>query len=212
MSVAVVTAWHNHRELLGDYRAAVEMGPMPDELLVVDNGSDPPLSFAAIRNDENAGFTRANNQGLDAATCETVVFLNNDIAATQHGWLEELVDAVEPGVLVGHRLRSDQHTIVDGHVYPYLDGWCLAGLRDELLDLGGFDETLAEPAYYSDNLLCLEARDAGMTLREVPVGLIHKGGITSEMPGNKHVEIVTLGNRRRYQQRVRALAAERSTT
>ena len=64
-------------------------------------------------------------------------------------------------------LRYDNHAKVDDQSLPYLDGWCLAGMREDLLELGGFDESLEEPAYYSDNLLCLEARAHGMTLRDV---------------------------------------------
>lgn len=178
-SVAVVTPWHNRHDLAPDYLHALDRGPKPDEMMVVDNASDPPLEFWEIRNDTNRGFAAASNQGLAAATADVVVFLNNDIRGTRQGWLTELVAAVEPGVLAGAQLRNDRHAWVDDQPVPYLDGWCLAGMRDDLLDLGGFDETLAEPAYYSDNLLCLRARAAGMTLVEARVGLRHKGGQTS---------------------------------
>jgi len=142
------------------------------------------------------------------ATSDVVVFLNNDIEATQQGWLETIVDSVEPMVLVGARIRSDPHTIVDSVVYPYIDGYCLAGTRDDLLELGGFDETLEEPAYYSDNLLCLEARARGFTLREAKVGLIHLvGGTANNSPD---VNGATRANHQRYQRRVRALAPKGS--
>lgn len=215
MSVAIVTPWLDHLELGPEYDRALELGGLDvdagDELVIVDDGSDPPLEFAELRNATTLGFCAASNRGLAEATADVVLFLNNDVEATRVGWLEELVDEVEPGVLVGHRLRTDQHARVDNHVYPYLDGWCLAGLRTELLELGGFDEQLDEPAYYSDNLLCLEARAAGMRLREVPVGLIHLGGATTGAPGNPAASAATLTNRRRYQERARALALERST-
>jgi GT2 family glycosyltransferase len=210
VTVAVVTAWRDHLELFDDYDQALDIGPRPDETIVVDNGSDPPLPFAQLRYDENTGFCFANNRGLDAASSDVVVFLNNDIQATEQGWLDELADQVEPGVLVGHRLRSDAHAIVDGVVYPYLDGWCVAGLRDDLQELGGFDETLDEPAYYSDNLLCLEARAQGFTLREAKVGLIHKLGGTAGV-NSPSSEAASRANQHRYQQRVRALAHEGST-
>jgi len=207
-TVAVVTAWHNHLELVDGYVRALELGPAPDELIVVDNGSDPWLDFAKVRNPDNQGFSRANNQGLAHATSDVVVFLNNDIEATQQGWLETIVDSVEPMVLVGARIRSDPHTIVDSVVYPYIDGYCLAGTRDDLLELGGFDETLEEPAYYSDNLLCLEARARGFTLREAKVGLIHLvGGTANNSPD---VNGATRANHQRYQRRVRALAPKGS--
>lgn len=203
MNAAVITPWFNHSELWDDYREALELGPRPRETWIVDNGSDPALMFASLRNRDNLGFCRACNQGLRAAQAEVVVFLNNDVTATEAGWLQELVDAVEPGILAGPRLRFDPHTVVDYRVIPYLDGWCLAGLREDLLDLGGFDETLVEPAYYSDNLLCLEARAHGMTLREVPVGVRHKLNVTAQ--DRRDVRAATEANQVRYQKRAREL-------
>ncbi len=181
MTVAVVTPWHNRHDLAPDYHHALLVGPAPDETIIVDNASDPPLPYATIRNKTNRGFASASNQGLRAATADIVVFLNNDIKAVRENWLTALAQAATPGVLAGARLRNDKHAWVDDQPLPYLDGWCLAGTRLDLLDLGGFDETLAEPAYYSDNLLCLRARAAGMTLLEVKVGLRHKGNQTSRL-------------------------------
>jgi GT2 family glycosyltransferase len=209
-TVAVVTPWFEHLELQPDYDRALELGPPPDELIVVDNGSDPPLPFAAIRNDDNLGFCQASNQGLDAATSDVVVFLNNDISATEAGWLETLTDAVEPSVLVGARVRSDRHTMVDGQLYPYIDGWCLAGMRDDLHELGGFDTSLDEPAYYSDNLLCLEARARGFRLRETRVGLLHRVGATAGTT-NLTNDAASRANHQRYQRRVRALVTKETS-
>jgi GT2 family glycosyltransferase len=203
MTVAVVTPWLNHPELTHDYRVALAQGPSPDETIIVDNASNPPVAQATIRNEENLGFAGASNQGLRVATADVVVFLNNDIRATELGWLEKLVDATEPGVLTGAKLRYDSHADVDGQPLPYLDGWCLAGMRSDLLALGGFDETLEEPAYYSDNLLCLRARLAGMTLREVPVGLVHKLNVTAGPGTDPTVARAYSANMVRYQAEVR---------
>ena len=205
-TVAVVTPWHQHLELAAGYDRALELGPWPDELLVIDNGSDPALGFAAIRNTENEGFCRACNQGLEQASSDVVLFLNNDVEASEAGWLETICDTVEPSVLVGARLRTDRHAWVDGRVYPYLDGWCLAGLRDDLLEIGGFDTTLEEPAYYSDNLLCLEARARGFTLKEARVGLLHLEGASTDH--DPSTEAASRANHQRYQERVRALASK----
>lgn len=177
-SVAIVTPWLNHQDLYADFNAAVSDGA-PDEVLVIDNGSVPPLGFAALRLTENRGFSAACNVGLRAARTDAVVFLNNDVVMTRSGWLDRIRAALEPGVLVGACMRYDRHGDVDGHALPYLDGWCLAGMTADLRELGGFDESYAEPAYYSDNDLCLRARAAGMALREVRVGLRHLTGVTA---------------------------------
>lgn len=204
-SIAIVTPWLNHLELADDYFEAVlpemEEG---DELLVVDNNSAPPLAFAHLRLEENRGYCGGTNAGLRYATTEAVLLLNNDIKHVRRGWLDTLRDALEPGVLVG-QLRHDRHAGVDGRALPYIDGWCLAGMREDLLALGGFDETLAEPAYYSDNMLCLEARAAGMTLRDVSVGLHHKENVTAGPYVEPRVRQATLANRDRYRARAREL-------
>ena len=204
-TIAICTPWHNHLELADDYFEAVlpEMEP-GDECIVVDNGSEPPLMFGTLQVGVNLGFCAGSNLGMRSTECDAILYLNNDIALLRRGWLAEIRNALEPGVLVGP-LRRDRHADVDGQPMPYLDGWCLAGMRDDLLKLGGFDETLEEPAYYSDNLLCLEARAQGFTLREVTVGLHHKESATSRPSVNPEVRRVTLANRDRYLARAREL-------
>ena len=202
-SIAVVTPWRGMLHLAPDYIDAVDSEAV-DELVIVDAGSDPPLDFATIRVGD-VGFCGGCNAGLRHATADAVLFLNNDVEHPRRGWLEEIRDALEPGVLVGP-LRYEGHADVDGARFPYIDGWCLAGMRSDLLALGGFDESLVEPAYYSDNLLCLEARAAGMTLRDLRPGLRHKLNQTAGPGSNVQVRQATLANRERYVARVRELA------
>lgn len=198
--LTAVTPWLDHPELSDDYWEAISQAGPGLQALVIDNASDPPLPNAH-RLEENAGFSRASNVGLRLATTDAVLFLNNDIAATGRDWAQPIREALEPGVLVGCRLRFDEHGDVDGMSLPYLDGWCLAGMTDDLRDLGGFDESFHEPAYYSDNDLCFRARLAGMVLREVPVGLRHKGGQTTQ--ANGYVLPSTKHNRALFENRVR---------
>jgi GT2 family glycosyltransferase len=135
-----------------------------------------------------------------------VLFLNNDVRLGRRGWLDEIRAALEPGELAGH-LRYDRHADVDGVAMPYLDGWCLAGMTSDLRALGGFSTELEEPAYYSDNLLSLEARARGMALRDVSVGLEHKESTTSQPSRNPRVGEITLANRELYISRARAVLA-----
>jgi len=180
VNCTIVTPWLNHMELAKDYWKAVAMTDA--DVLVIDNGSDPPLPNAH-RLGFNGGFSHASNVGLELARTQAVLFLNNDIYATRSDWLDKILEQLEPGVLVGTMIRTDVHGAVDDVALPYLDGWCLAGMRDDLLELGGFDESYEEPAYYSDNDLCLRARADGMILREARAGISHKGGKTSNSNG-----------------------------
>lgn len=209
MRITIVTPWLDAHELIPGYWDAVEPECAGgDKVIVVDNGSQTWIrvrenpAVQLLRYATNTGFSRANNVGLDRADTDAVLFLNNDIRATAPGWLQPIRDALQPGVLVGASLRSDPHTAVDGRTIPYLDGWCLAGMTEDLIRIGGWNEDFEEPAYYGDNELCVRAREAGMELVEVPVSLYHIGNYTS-----KRMDItgVTLRNRARYEQAVREL-------
>jgi GT2 family glycosyltransferase len=204
-TITVVTPWLRHPELADDYVEAMTTEPREgDDVIIVDNGDAPELPFRYARPTRNLGFVRASNLGLLLAKTDAVLFLNNDIALKRVGWLQEIREALEPDVLVGP-LRNDPHAWVDGQPMPYLDGWCLAGMTGDLVSLGGFDETLAEPAYYSDNLLCLEARAAGMTLRDIRPGLTHKLNVTAGRASTRAVRAASAANRVRYIARAREL-------
>jgi len=204
-TITVVTPWRNHPELRPAYQAALASAA-PDEVLIVDDGSEPALDFADLRT-ESVGFSGACNAGLDAASSQAVLFLNNDIELRRPGWLEPIRAELRYGLLVGAWIRRDPHTIVDGKPIPYLDGWCVAGMREDLLALGGWDSTLDEPSYYGDNILSLRAREAGMKLVEVWVGLHHIGNVTSEDLAADYVQAISERNKARYQTLARELAA-----
>jgi glycosyltransferase involved in cell wall biosynthesis len=208
LTVAVVTPWLNHPEFFDDYARALSVVTPRDSVIVVDDASDEPLSWAAIRMEERSGFAASCNAGLSHAQDDVVLFLNNDIVAERPDWLARLLAAVEPGVLVGAKMRRDPHGAVDGHQLPYLDGWCLGGMRADLLNLGGFDAEYVEPAYYSDNDLCFRARYAGMTLRQVRIGLRHLVGGTTGGPEEPVKVRATELNYERFAARVRAAFQE----
>lgn len=201
-SISVVVPWYGKPELAKEFWKALD-GEDTHEVLVVDNGSDPPVDRAALRLTENLGFCGANNAGLEAATGEAVLFLNNDIALGVQGWLEKIRAALEPGVLVGANMRNDLHTAVDGELHPYLDGWCVAGMKEDLVALGGWDTDYVEPAYYSDNDLCLRAKRAGMKLIAVGPPLVHLENQTAGPANNPDVQLATRLNRERYTEKVR---------
>ncbi|MHB1861373.1 MAG: glycosyltransferase [Gemmatimonadaceae bacterium] len=86
VSVIVVT-YNSAREVVACLDAVAEHAAVPHELIVVDNASSDD-TVAAVRrhhpgaciitNDDNAGFSRANNQGIGVAHGEYTLFLNPD--------------------------------------------------------------------------------------------------------------------------------------
>lgn len=207
-SIAVVTPWHNAHELAPAYWNAMAYLGLADQVIVVDNASTPPLEHPKqagvqiIRSATNQGFSKASNLGLDVADTDAVLFLNNDVRMTDTLWIERIRSHVETGVLVGAHLRDEPHAAVDGQPVPYLDGWCLAGMRADLEALGGWDD-LEEPSYYGDNLLCARAVAAGMKLVQVDAGIEHLGNYTSRR--YKGRDEVAARNRGRYETEVRNL-------
>jgi GT2 family glycosyltransferase len=197
-SITIVTPWQNCRELERDYFRAVFA--CTAEHLIVDDRSTPPLPNGLRA---SGGFAGACNAGLAAAHTDAVLFLNNDVVAHARDWIEPIRDQLEPGVLVGAELRNDQHGYVDGQPMPYLDGWCLAGMTQDLRDLGGFDESFMEPSYYGDNDLCFRARLEGMTLREARVPLEHLRNRTTGGSASPQVRAASIANHAKFVERVR---------
>lgn len=71
------------------------------EIIIVDNSSSDGSVFFLRKNypslkiielSSNLGFTGGNNVGIDHATGDYLIFLNNDTAVDSH-WVEELIDA-----------------------------------------------------------------------------------------------------------------------
>jgi GT2 family glycosyltransferase len=178
--IAIVTPWKDHLDLAPDYFQAVETGK-PDQLIIVDDGSQEPLDFAAVRIERGegmpGGFCTASNVGLDLVETDQVLFLNNDIKMIQPNWLDKLREKIEPGVIVGPLIFNNSLGPVE---YPYIDGWCAAMTTEDARRIGGWDETYDEAglSYFSDNALSLTARLEGMILRDFAPGLSHKAGQT----------------------------------
>jgi GT2 family glycosyltransferase len=184
MSISIITPWHNCPELIPDYEAAV----YGVQVIVVDNASDDDTSArlmdmtsrlknnsAYIRNDVNAKYAKANNQGLNAASGDIVVFLNSDVRA-RGDWLSA-VRACKRGSLYS---PSAGMRYVDGTPIYYLEGYCLFGWRDDFVRIGGWNDTDFPGLYWEDNEICWRASRAGLGLRQVALPLEHLNNYTSK--------------------------------
>lgn len=188
----------------------------PDyEVILVDNGSTDWTIYLThafegdlrvLRNDENQGFARANNQGAQAARGEYLVFLNND-TVPHPGWLREMVrlaDADPQVGIVGAKLLYPesgqiQHAgleMVNGipeHVFrgaegddprvnqvrdlDMVTGACLMISRELFAELGGFDVGFLNGVEDID--LCLRVRELGRRVVYCPTSVVdHHEGTT----------------------------------
>jgi GT2 family glycosyltransferase len=181
--ISIVTPWLNHSELCRTYAPSVAAA---HQVIIVDNGSEPhhaaqiramvdELGGIYIRNEHNAGFAAANNQGLAVATGEIVVFLNNDTEAP-NTWLQAVERDTTAGVIAGPSMQTR-------HGVNYIEGYCVAARRDVWLDLGGWPEDLPG-MYWEDNILCLKAIRKGYRLVETNWPVWHFSNYTSrQTPG-----------------------------
>ncbi len=146
-----------------------------------------------LRFEDNLGFLRGCNVGLQFATADLVLLMNNDVelapgavnAALQRLRSQQRTGAVGGKIVRSHGLLQEAGCTVwnDGSASGYLRDvsplapevnfvrpvdYCSAAflmVRGELLrDLEGFDDSFA-PAYYEDADLCLRIAQAGYERR-----------------------------------------------
>lgn len=178
--ISIITPFHNCPELIPAYERAV----MGAEVIVIDNASEPDaaeqiramvdrLGGIYIRNESNAGFARANNQGLEAAHGDVIVFLNSDVEA-RGSWLDQIAN-IQPGALYG---VQQWVRWVAGQPLPYLEGWCLIGKADDFRAIGGWNNDF--PAlYWEDNEICWRAGRHGLSQRVLRLPLVHLNNYTT---------------------------------
>ncbi len=211
LRASVIIANWNGAAILGECLDSLQAQTFTDfEVIVVDNGStDGSLEmlkaysgFArVVELDRNYGYSCANNRGIEKASGEFIVLLNNDTAADER-WLEELVAAADAhpdcGMFSCRILNFDNRDTIDniGHLF-YPDGlnrgWgrlekddgrfdeprealfpsgCAALYRKKALDeVGPLDEDFF--AYGDDTDIGLRIRFAGWGCRYVPAAKVY---------------------------------------
>ena len=185
----------------------------PYELILIDNGStDGTLAFfqsvpgaRVIANPKNLGFAAGFNAGIEAASGDYVVLLNNDTVVTE-GWLETLLGgfATDPTLgilgptsncisgpqLVAEVPYKDEPGMQDfarrrqalfGNrvdVVPRVTGFCMM-LRRSLIERIGLLDTRFGIGNFEDDDYCLRSRLAGFKVGICPAAFIHHYGSVS---------------------------------
>ncbi|MFT3881793.1 MAG: glycosyltransferase [Gemmatales bacterium] len=192
--------------------------PQPHQLLLVDNGStdETPavleqfareghpglMALSIIRNEQNRGFAAGVNQGLQRATGENVVLINNDTVLPPV-WLEGLlgvarhvphaglVGAVSNEVPEPQRVLPGYGTDLQGldafaqqrrqtHARQVMEverisGFCLLIPRSVLQTVGALDERFGL-GFFEDDDLGIRVRNAGYKLLVAIDTYIHHWG------------------------------------
>lgn len=181
--------------------AAQTLGRERFEVLVVDDGSQPPAQPAPnglrleILRQSNRGPAAARNLGSSRARAEILAFTDDD-CRPRAGWLEALVEAAgrHPGALLGGATRNglddnpyaEASQLIQDQVYRWYNCGAdgarffasnnLAAPRRAFLDLGGFHPEFRTA---EDRDLCDRWRAAGGRLLYVPEAeVIHARRLT----------------------------------
>jgi glycosyltransferase involved in cell wall biosynthesis len=102
--ISVVIVTYNRPLLVQEtVRSLLDQSVKPFEILVIDDGSNPPLRMPAnfhniklLRFDKEQGLSNSRNFGINESKGEYVAFLDDDTVVSQH-WLE----AVQKGIASG---------------------------------------------------------------------------------------------------------------
>ena len=186
--ISIIIPVHNQKDYTKACIESIEANTRDFELFVVDNGSKPPFEKPCIRNEENLGFPKAVNQGIEVAKGDVIAILNNDVIVTK-GWLEILQGHLSNGLdMVGpvtNSISGPQQVLIDqyddlttlykaaeglqekkkGQSYPYhrLVFFCVA-IKREVIDKIGLLDEIYTPGNCEDDDFCMTAIEAGFKL------------------------------------------------
>ncbi|WP_418910778.1 glycosyltransferase [Bacillus subtilis] len=179
------------------------------EVIVIDNGSHDGTrdylkqitSIKAIFNKTNEGFAKACNQGLEVASGDNILFLNNDTVVTNQ-WLEPMIKLLYQDDKIGmvgpvsNYVSGPQQVPVNytnveeiedfSRLYCLqqrgrskavlrLVGFCLLVKKKVLDQVGGFDERFVGGSFEDDDL-SLRVLQAGYQLKIALDSFVHHHG------------------------------------
>ncbi len=201
----VIVSWNGEQYLPACLESIFSQNYTPLECIVVDNASrDGSVEYIRthfpevrlIQNKRNRGFSRAVNQGLELATGDVIILLNQDTIVLEN-WVQALVDelrsAPEIAIAGCKVLDPDRKTLqhTGGIVHDngltnhygagepdqgqydiprdcdYVTGAAFAFKKVLLEQIGVFD-TRFSPAYYEELDFCIRALRKNYRIRYTP--------------------------------------------
>lgn len=207
VKLSIITLTYNKLEYTKKYVESLYKYTNDFELIIVDNGStDGTVEFLKtlpdiklILNDENKGFSKGNNQGLELAQGEYIGFLNNDILLYPN-WFEEcekvFIAEDKAGFVSPRHLNVNYECTNDRNYIKYFQGFkfrkkyeksfdecvfsCVLTKRTVLDSIGIFDENYTQ-AFFEDNDLKYRAILEGFGVLVCNTCcFFHYGSITSK--------------------------------
>lgn len=211
--ISIIIPVFNAHEMTQECIEAVRENTKDYEIILVDNGSDPAIEGATIRNDENKGFPVAVNQGIRASRGEVICLLNNDTIVTP-SWADKLISHLDIYAIVGPKTnyaagiqmmtipvyhdKAELYEVATawakervGRITPvnWITGFCFI-FRKQLYDeISPFDESLW-PCSGEELDFCQRARAKGYQIGVIhDVYVHHEGSKTFKAMDVDYVEI-----------------------
>lgn len=160
-----------------------------------------PLEIINLEN--NLGFLKASNLGLQAAVEDVVCLISTDVRV-RGDLVKQLhtLDTLSYDWLAGGKLYelATGWNDFDGQIFNYLEGWLLATRRDSWKDLGYFDTQYA-PCDFEDIDLSTTAQSKDYVLHslELDCPLEHGGGHSIKYGDER--EKITKANREKFREK-----------
>ncbi len=235
----VILTWNQldcTRECVASIR---QFTPEPHEIIFVDNGSADGTvkwlrqlvrenaNYRLIENLKNLGFAKGCNQGIEAASGEYILLLNNDVVVTEN-WLSGLLEAHRLGPDAGivgpmtNNISGPQQVLQIGYqsleglaeyaqqfratnrhrIIPMrrIVGFCMLFPRELVEKIGLLDEQFGTGNYEDDDY-CLRTALAGY--RNIIAGdvFIHHYGSRSFIGNRVDYGEAMTGNGKRFQEK-----------
>jgi len=196
MRISVVIPTHKSRERTLRCLAALWLcNPQPDEVIVVDDGSDDNTAHSVLRKyprhivvrlPSKRGFAAAANHGLSRASGDVLLLLDNDteVDPSAIGALINAFEAKDDLGMAGATLRHPasglpfvlersrvwkwlrSHSVLRRRHVDWVSGAAIAVRRSLWEEIGPFDLGYRLRGQYID--LCVSASDAGWSIEIIP--------------------------------------------
>jgi len=226
---SIIIPTYNAQKLLGECLQSIKMHTTEDyEVIVVDNGStdgtlelcrQEGIIFVSLAS--NMGFPVACNKGLQVATGDTLLLLNNDVLVARN-WLSNMLRCLYSDPMIGivgpitnYASGKQQidvpYTNLDDmaerfkHSGPQqwlptnrIIGLCFLFKRELMDKIGILDERYS-PGHYEDDDYCFRARRAGYMLRIAGDSFIfHHGSASFSKQKEEQVRELIVVNRHKF--------------
>lgn len=202
----IIVVVHDQLELMKKCVTSIYSTTTNFTLYLWDNGSMEPTrkflellakthdNVILVRDEENIGFIRPNNELARLGKSPYIILLNSD-TEVKKGWDQAMIAWLQShpncrqvgyqgGVLIedGRGCDKDAH----GPNIDYVCGWCFCITRDTYNEYGLFDDVNLEFAYGEDSDYSLRLKEKGHAIYALNLKMVHHvGNATSKEVANE---------------------------